>query len=52
MSALMRALSPQKDAKVMDASATVMMRFDSAGIGQIMSEIVAWGTAVILEPVV
>jgi uncharacterized protein YbjQ (UPF0145 family) len=28
----------------------VMMRFDSSEIGQTMSEIVAYGTAVILEP--
>jgi uncharacterized protein YbjQ (UPF0145 family) len=27
-----------------------MMRFDSSEIGQTMSEIVAYGTAVILEP--
>jgi uncharacterized protein YbjQ (UPF0145 family) len=27
-----------------------MMRFDSAEIGQTMSEIVAYGTAVVLEP--
>jgi uncharacterized protein YbjQ (UPF0145 family) len=27
------------------------MRFDSAEIGQTMSEIVAYGTAVVLEPV-
>jgi uncharacterized protein YbjQ (UPF0145 family) len=28
-----------------------MMRFDSAEIGQTMSEIVAYGTAVVMEPV-
>jgi uncharacterized protein YbjQ (UPF0145 family) len=27
-----------------------MMRFDSAEIGQTMSEIVAYGTAVVLDP--
>jgi uncharacterized protein YbjQ (UPF0145 family) len=27
-----------------------MMRFDSAEIGQTMSEIVAYGTAVVVEP--
>jgi uncharacterized protein YbjQ (UPF0145 family) len=27
-----------------------MMRFDSSEIGQTMSEIVAYGTAVVLEP--
>lgn len=31
------------------ANAVVMMRFDSSEIGDIMSEIVAYGTAVILE---
>jgi uncharacterized protein YbjQ (UPF0145 family) len=38
------------NAKLMGANAVVMMRFDSAEIGQTMSEIVAYGTAVILEP--
>jgi uncharacterized protein YbjQ (UPF0145 family) len=28
-----------------------MMRFDSSEIGNVMSEIVAYGTAVILDPV-
>ena len=32
------------------ANAVVMMRFDSSEIGQTMSEIVAYGTAVIVEP--
>src|ERR1700744_5646440 len=32
------------------ANAVVMMRFDSSEIGQTMSEIVAYGTAVVLEP--
>ncbi|MBL6750380.1 MAG: YbjQ family protein [Nevskia sp.] len=40
-----------KNAARMGANAIVMMRFDSAEIGQTMSEIVAYGTAVILEPV-
>ena len=40
-----------ENAKVMDANAIVMMRFDSGEIGQNMSEIVAYGTAVIVEPV-
>ena len=40
-----------RNAKVMDANAIVMMRFDPAGIGRAMSEIVAYGAAVILEPV-
>jgi uncharacterized protein YbjQ (UPF0145 family) len=39
-----------KNATVMGANAVIMMRFDSAEIGQVMSEIVAYGTAVILEP--
>jgi uncharacterized protein YbjQ (UPF0145 family) len=38
-----------KNAAAMGANAVVMMRFDSSEIGQIMSEIVAYGTAVILE---
>jgi uncharacterized protein YbjQ (UPF0145 family) len=29
-----------------------MMRFDSSEMGQTMSEIVAYGTAVVVEPVV
>jgi len=40
------------NAKAMGANAVVMMRFDSAEIGQTMSEIVAYGTAVVLEPAV
>jgi uncharacterized protein YbjQ (UPF0145 family) len=38
------------NAATMGANAVVMMRFDSAEIGQTMSEIVAYGTAVVLEP--
>ena len=38
-----------KNAKLMNANAVVMMRFDSSEIGQTMSEIVAYGTAVSLE---
>ncbi|MGA7712962.1 MAG: heavy metal-binding domain-containing protein [Rhizomicrobium sp.] len=38
-----------KNATVMGANAVVMMRFDSSEIGQFMSEIVAYGTAVVLE---
>jgi uncharacterized protein YbjQ (UPF0145 family) len=38
-----------KNANTMGANAVVMMRFDSSEIGQIMSEIVAYGTAVVLE---
>jgi uncharacterized protein YbjQ (UPF0145 family) len=39
-----------RNANLMQANAIVMMRFDSAEIGQTMSEIVAYGTAVVLEP--
>ena len=39
-----------QNATAMGANAVVMMRFDSAEIGQTMSEIVAYGTAVVLEP--
>ena len=39
------------NAKAMGANGIIMMRFDSAEIGQTMSEIVAYGTAVVLEPV-
>jgi uncharacterized protein YbjQ (UPF0145 family) len=38
-----------KNATAMNANGIVMMRFDSAEIGQAMSEIVAYGTAVVLE---
>jgi len=38
-----------KNASTMGANAIVMMRFDSAEIGQAMSEIVAYGTAVVVE---
>jgi len=40
-----------QNAQTMGADAIVMMRFDSAEMGQSMSEIVAYGTAVMLEPV-
>jgi uncharacterized protein YbjQ (UPF0145 family) len=33
----------------MGANAVVMMRFDSGEIGQSMNEVVAYGTAVIIE---
>lgn len=39
-----------RNASLMGANAVVMMRFDSSEIGQSMSEIVAYGTAVIVEP--
>lgn len=38
-----------QNAQAMGADAVVMMRFDSAEMGQSMSEIVAYGTAVTLE---
>jgi uncharacterized protein YbjQ (UPF0145 family) len=37
------------NATAMGANGVIMMRFDSAEIGQTMSEIVAYGTAVVLE---
>jgi uncharacterized protein YbjQ (UPF0145 family) len=37
------------NATMMGANAIIMLRFDSSEIGQSMSEIVAYGTAVILE---
>jgi uncharacterized protein YbjQ (UPF0145 family) len=39
-----------RNATAMGANAIIMMRFDSSEIGQYMSEIVAYGTAVIVEP--
>ncbi|MFO1025530.1 MAG: heavy metal-binding domain-containing protein [Acetobacteraceae bacterium] len=38
------------NAAMMGANAVVMMRFDSSVIGQMMSEVVAYGTAVVVEP--
>jgi uncharacterized protein YbjQ (UPF0145 family) len=40
-----------QNATAMGANAVTMMRFDSSELGQTMSEIVAYGTAVVLEPV-
>src|SRR2546429_2471362 len=37
-------------AQAMGANAVVSMRFDSSAIGDIMSEIVAYGTAVVVVP--
>lgn len=37
------------NATLMGANAVVMMRFDSSGMGQTMTEIVAYGTAVRVE---
>ncbi|WP_088042819.1 YbjQ family protein [Bacillus sp. EAC] len=38
-----------KNANEMNANAIIMMRYDSGEIGQNMSEIVAYGTAVVIE---
>ncbi len=38
------------NASAMGANAIIMMRFDSNEIGQSMSEIVAYGTAAVIEP--
>jgi uncharacterized protein YbjQ (UPF0145 family) len=38
------------NATAMSANAIVRMMFDSSEIGQTMSEIVAYGTAVVIEP--
>ena len=38
------------NATAMGANAIVMMRFDGSEIGQMMSEVVAYGTAVVLGP--
>lgn len=38
-----------KNAQLMGGNAVVMMRFDSSEIGKVMSEIVAYGTVVVVE---
>jgi len=38
-----------ENASAMGANAIIMMRFDSSEIGQTMSEIVSYGTAVVVE---
>jgi len=38
-----------QNAQAMGGNAVLMMRFDSNEIGQSMSEIIAYGTAVIIE---
>ena len=38
------------NAQMMGANAVVMMRFDSGAMGQTMNEVVAYGTAVRIEP--
>lgn len=39
-----------QNAQAMGANAVVRMMFDSSEIGQTMSEIVAYGTAVVVQP--
>ena len=39
-----------KNATLMGANAVISMRFDSSELGGSMSEIVAYGTAVVVEP--
>jgi len=39
-----------QNATAMGANAIIVMRFDSSEIGETMSEIVAYGTAVVVEP--
>ena len=39
-----------QNATVMGANAIISMRFDSSEIGKAMSEIVAYGTAVVVTP--
>lgn len=39
-----------ENARVLGGNAVVMMRFDSSEMGQTMSEVVAYGTAVVLDP--
>ncbi len=39
-----------QNATLMGANAIVRMQFDSSEIGNIMSEVVAYGTAVVVEP--
>ncbi len=39
-----------ENATAMGANAVIMMRFDSSELGRTMSEIVAYGTAAVVEP--
>ncbi|HXA41622.1 MAG TPA: heavy metal-binding domain-containing protein [Candidatus Solibacter sp.] len=39
-----------ENATAMGANAVTMMRFDSSEIGQSMAEVVAYGTAVVVQP--
>ncbi|MFO1157827.1 MAG: YbjQ family protein [Reyranellaceae bacterium] len=40
-----------QNATTMGANAIIVMRFDSSEIGETMSEIVAYGTAVVIQPI-
>ena len=40
-----------RNAQAMGANAIIMMRFDTSEIGQNMSEVLAYGTAVVVAPV-
>ncbi len=40
-----------ENATAMGANAVTMMRFDSSEMGHTMSEVVAYGTAVVIEPI-
>lgn len=40
-----------ENARLAGGNAVLMMRFDSSEMGQTMSEVVAYGTAVVLDPV-
>ena len=41
-----------ENARLLDAQAIIAVRFDSSEIGQQFTEIVAYGTAVLIEPIV
>jgi uncharacterized protein YbjQ (UPF0145 family) len=40
-----------ENARTMGANAVVMMRFDSSELGQTMTEVVAYGTAAVIEKI-
>ncbi len=40
-----------KNATAMGANAVIRMQYDSSEIGKVMSEIVAYGTAAVIEPI-
>ena|SRR6266566_3048912 len=40
-----------ENARLLGANAVISMRFDSSGMGQQLTEIVAYGTAVVVAPV-